>query len=120
MTELKCDVQTCAYNKAQLCSKGDIIVGGRQAKSANDTRCESFRDKQKDHFVSSLDHPAKSISIDCEACDCKYNTDYRCSAAQVTISGNQACDCKGTLCSTFQEKMMQEMLDRENQEWYSI
>lgn len=104
MTDLKCDVKTCAYNKEQLCSKGDIMVGGKQATTPKETRCESFRDKEQDHFVSSLDHPTKSISIDCEAVNCKYNANYRCAAEHVNISGCNACGCKETLCSTFADK----------------
>lgn len=104
MTDLKCDVKNCAYNKQQLCSKGDIMVGGKTATSPKETRCESFRDKDNDHFVSSFDHPSSSISIDCEATNCKHNSDYRCVSDEVTIRGCTACSCKETLCSTFADK----------------
>ena len=31
MAELKCLAEKCVYNKDYLCSKGDIMVGGKHA-----------------------------------------------------------------------------------------
>ena len=31
MADLKCVVENCTYNKDCLCSKGDIMVGGKHA-----------------------------------------------------------------------------------------
>ena len=47
MTLLKCSAHNCCYNKNSLCSKGSINVDGAEARYADDTACESFRD-QKD------------------------------------------------------------------------
>ncbi len=104
MAILQCGAVTCTYNKENYCCKGDILVGGKQADRSKDTCCESFREGKGDRFVSSLEHPSKTISIDCEAAKCIYNSNYKCFAEKVKISGSQASNSKETLCETFKEK----------------
>ncbi len=106
MAELKCGVESCVYNEEQLCSKGDIMVGGKHACSCNDTCCESFVCKRPgaDAYTSALSHPSMVISIDCEAVKCIYNSNYKCVAEHVDIRGPKACECKETVCATFKEK----------------
>lgn len=106
MADLKCAVENCNYNKEHLCSKGDIMVGGKHADCCDDTCCESFIQGKEngDSFTSSMSHPCRTISIDCEAAKCVYNSNYKCVADHVDIKGCGACDCKETACATFQEK----------------
>ena len=47
---------------------------------------------------------SKTISIDCEAVKCVYNTNYKCHAEHVDIRGCGACDCESTACATFKER----------------
>jgi hypothetical protein len=51
-----------------------------------------------------LEHPCKTISIDCEAVKCVYNSNYKCHAEHVDIKGCGACDCRETACATFKER----------------
>lgn len=104
MAMLTCDVETCSYNDKCLCSKGDIMVGGREAKGCTETRCESFRDQDRDTYKSSMEHPSKLISVDCEAQNCVYNAGYKCHAQNVDITGCKAHECKQTNCNTFKMK----------------
>ena len=106
MAELKCQVENCTYNKEKLCSKGDIMVGGKHATNMQETCCESFAEKREGHdsYTSSLQHPSKVISIDCEAQNCVYNSNYKCHAEHVDIKGCGADNCKETTCATFKEK----------------
>ncbi len=106
MAELKCGAESCTYNKEHLCSKGDIMVGGKHACNCEDTCCESFMVKREgeDSYTSSLSHPSSIISIDCEAVKCVYNQNYKCSAEHVDIRGAHACGSKETACATFKEK----------------
>lgn len=106
MAELKCAVENCTYNDQHLCCKGDIMVGGKHACDCEGTCCESFAQKREgtDSFKSSTSHPSPTISIDCEATHCIYNSNYKCSAEHVDIKGCGACDCKATECATFQQK----------------
>lgn len=106
MADLKCTVETCIYNKECLCSKGDIMVGGKHANNTDDTCCESFVQRREGHdaYTSSLNHPSRTISIDCEATKCIYNNNYKCVAEHVDIRGGDACVSRETACATFKEK----------------
>lgn len=102
MASLICMAKQCAYNEENKCCKGDIMVGGKHANRSDDTNCESFRNDLQDHFTNSTKHPCNTISIDCEATKCVYNTGYKCHAKRVAIEGTSACDCKETACGTFE------------------
>lgn len=106
MAELKCAVSNCTYNEDCYCCKGDIMVGGKHACDCNDTCCESFVQRKEDHssYTSSLSHPSKTISIDCEAVRCVYNSNYKCVADHVDITGCGADGCRETACATFEER----------------
>ena len=106
MAELKCGVENCTYNKEHYCSKGDIMVGGKHAHKEEETCCESFAQRrgETNAYTSSLSHPGKIISIDCEAVKCVYNSNYKCVAEHVDITGNGAGDSRETACATFTEK----------------
>ena len=103
MAELKCAVDNCTYNSGRLCCKGDILVGGKNARKEDETCCESFR-QRKGNTTSNSMNPAKTISIDCQAVKGVYNTDCKCSAEHVDIRGCGACDCGETNCATFRER----------------
>ena len=106
MADLRCAVENCTYNKEKLCSKGDIMVGGKHAGCTDDTCCESFLNEREGHdsYTSSIERPTRIISIDCEAVKCVYNSNYKCVADHVDIKGCGACDCGGTASDTFWEK----------------
>ena len=104
MAQLDCAVENCVYNKSRYCCKGDIMVGGKHATEKEETCCESFADDRSDRFTSALEHPCKTISIDCEAVKCVYNSNYKCVAEHVNIKGCGAADCRETSCFTFKEK----------------
>lgn len=104
MAELNCGVGSCAYNKEKCCCKGDIMVGGKNACVKDETCCESFAEKRGDSYSSAVERPSKTISIDCEASKCTYNSNYKCFAEQVEVTGSQACSCSETACGTFCER----------------
>lgn len=105
MAQLDCGVENCVYNKCKSCCKGDITVGGKHAESRGDTCCESFSGRRAENsYISALEHPCHTISIDCEACDCMYNKNYKCHAEHVDISGKGACECGQTSCNTFRKQ----------------
>lgn len=106
MAELKCGAENCTYNKSRLCSKGDIMVGGRHACNCDETCCASFAERREGHdvFTSSIEHPSRVISIDCEAVKCIYNSNYKCEADHVDIRGGRANNSRETNCATFTER----------------
>lgn len=101
MTQLDCTVSSCMYNKENYCSKGDIMVGGRNASHISETCCESFRDKKDGSASNSTAHPSPTIDVDCEAEKCRYNDNCKCQAGHIGISGSQACTCQETECTSF-------------------
>ena len=82
------------------------MVGGKEACKSEETCCESFLQGREGHesFKSALNHPSKVISIDCEAVKCVYNSNYKCVAEHVDITGRGAADCRETACATFTER----------------
>lgn len=47
MPALSCTAKTCVYNKNEYCSKGDILVDGDTAQTADETCCRSFVEKKE-------------------------------------------------------------------------
>lgn len=104
MAELRCQADTCTYNKEKCCCKGDIMVGGKHAECCDETCCESFFQKRGEGMTNATSHPSPTISVDCEASKCVYNANYKCTAERVEISGSGADTSRETCCSTFKEK----------------
>lgn len=77
------------------------MVGGKHACDCDNTCCESFVERRENSYTSALEHPSRTISIDCEAVQCKYNSNYKCVAREVEIKGSGASDCGETACGTF-------------------
>ena len=104
MADLKCGAENCTYNQNHLCCKGDICVGVKNASCSDETCCESFMvRKDENSYKNSTCHVTNTISIDCEAEKCMYNSNYKCTASHVDIRGCHACDCRETACDTFRE-----------------
>ena len=104
MANLRCCADTCAYNSEFLCCKGDIMVGGAKADCSGKTCCESFCESKGEKLTSGMNHASPTISIDCEASKCRYNSNYKCTAQRVTINGTGAQGSPDTACSTFEER----------------
>ena len=101
MTQLKCSAQTCMYNEDHYCCKGDIMVEGRDAKEPAGTCCASFRERIGETTSNSMAHPCREIDVDCEAVQCCFNDDCKCSADEIGIAGSHACQCDDTECASF-------------------
>ena len=103
MPVLDCTVVSCAYNSEKKCSKGDIEVGGSQAKVTSETCCSSFRQRGAG-ASNSMGAPKERASVKCEAEKCVYNEACKCCADKVGIIGANACDCHETECATFKAR----------------
>ena len=103
MPLLSCMVTNCVYNKDELCSKGDIKVGGRDAKVADETCCDSFLDRADSPVTNSMTSGCgcSTIRVDYEACNCKFNEDKKCVAREISIDGACADKCDDTVCESF-------------------
>ena len=86
MADLKCVVENCTYNKDCLCSKGDIMVGASTPVTVTEPAVKALRRRERAGFFQQLlSHPSHTISIDCEAVKCIYNSNYKCVADHVDI-----------------------------------
>ena len=101
MTKLECSVKTCVHNADNCCCKSAIAVDGAKAKNVDDTCCASFDENRGGVFTNLFKTPETRLEVACDAVKCVYNEDQRCAAEHISISGNGACDCTETKCSTF-------------------
>ena len=103
MTRLDCSVTSCSYNENRLCKRENITVGGKEAKKASETVCESFYPKGT-NTMTNLDSKGASAetNIACNAITCMYNEDKKCKASQIQIAGMKAMTSGETECGTFQ------------------
>ncbi|MDD3278571.1 MAG: DUF1540 domain-containing protein [Lachnospiraceae bacterium] len=101
MPVLSCSAVTCVYNQDELCSKGDIKVGGSDARDADQTCCESFKERSSSSMSNSQGCGCTTIGVDCKAQECEFNEQCKCKAGAINIGGQNACQCQETRCSTF-------------------
>ena len=104
MPVLNCSAMGCAYNVDHLCNKGTIQVDGSVAQKTDETCCASFRERSGGSASNNGGCGCSAIDIQCEAQGCSYNSQCRCHADSVSISGKNACSCDDTRCSTFRCK----------------
>lgn len=103
MPLLVCSAQSCVYNDGMYCSKGDILVGGEEAKTSCETCCTSFKERTMESGKSSMGTPSQKIEVACEATECQYNKNRVCDAGKIDISGASARKSEQTECSTFRK-----------------
>jgi len=104
MPKLDCSVINCRYNKDHGCVRDNINVGGDNAMTSRDTRCDSFEERRGDSYSNSLGQPSAHLGICCEAKECSYNEHCECHADKIDVVGSNACNCGGTACATFTTK----------------
>ena len=66
--------------------------------------CCSDYEHQKPGATNMCHLPKDSLSISCEATNCIYNTNKKCDADHVDISGIKAVTEDDTVCTTFQAR----------------
>lgn len=104
MPELKCTVQTCLHNKNFYCDLDGIVVGGNQAKRAEETCCDSFEERKGYSYGNIAGEASATSNIDCKATECQYNENCICHAGKISVEGSNACQCEQTECATFSKK----------------
>ncbi|HIS80975.1 MAG TPA: DUF1540 domain-containing protein [Candidatus Scatomonas merdavium] len=103
MPALSCSAITCVYNDGELCSKGDIRIGGQNAMHADETCCESFMERKEGSMTNSMGEGCgcTNVGVYCEACDCVSNDKSKCVAGAINIDGRGACCMEDTRCGSF-------------------
>ena len=101
MPELKCTVQTCMHNKDFYCDLNAITVGGKSARKAAETCCDSFEERKSGTYSNVTGEAGPTSKIDCKATECQYNKECQCQAGKISVEGSKACSCDETECATF-------------------
>lgn len=101
MPELKCTVQTCMHNKDFYCDLNAITVGGKSARKAAETSCDSFEERKSGTYSNVTGEAGPTSKIDCKAMECQYNKECQCYAGKISVEGSKACSCDETECATF-------------------
>jgi len=101
MTNLHCSVKSCINNEKNLCCRQNIKVTGTQS----DTCCHSFGHRS-DCLISGQAPalPEELTHVRCDATECVYNSSTICSAHDISVEGDGACDCSQTRCATFKTR----------------
>lgn len=101
MTILDCSVTGCIYNENRCCCKGDIMVEGKDARNNAETCCGSFVERKEGAGTNVEKRISKEINVSCEACNCEFNSNQKCTAEHIGIAGGNACNCGETECASF-------------------
>ena len=96
MPELKCTVQTCMHNKDFYCDLNAITVGGKSARKAAETSCDSFEERKSGTYSNVTGEAGPTSKIDCKATECQYNKECQCHAGKISVEGSKACSCDET------------------------
>lgn len=100
MTDIRCTVTNCYYNKRVGCTAPSIKVDGINAHQSRGTSCDTFAE-QKPGVQSSTADPNHHSHITCSAVNCQYNKSEVCEATDVLVNGKNAERPEETCCSTF-------------------
>ena len=103
MGNLNCNAASCMHNCDNQCCLNSICVEGSLACQCGETCCSDY-EHQKPGATNMCHLPKDSLSISCEATNCIYNTNKKCDADHVDISGIKAVTEDDTDCTTFQAR----------------
>ena len=105
MTGLGCNVMSCVHNDNdnKLCCLSSIQVQGNSACNCDDTCCGSY-EEAKSKATNASKNPNNFLNVTCEATNCVFNEDKKCSADQISISGVCASNACETVCASFRCK----------------
>ena len=104
MTNLECTVTNCLHNCDCRCCKQTIVVDGQGAQDKKETCCGSFDENKGGAFTNLFKTPEKKLEVGCEAMNCIYNENHRCSADHIGITGDGANEASQTECSSFRAR----------------
>ncbi|MDD4000682.1 MAG: DUF1540 domain-containing protein [Bacilli bacterium] len=111
MPKLKCGVDSCAYWHNQICIREGIQVKGDTALDIAETRCSSYRKREKEATDESykmeigiLGPEVFNLEVKCEAQNCVFNKRLSCHAQDIKIDGSRARASRDTFCSSFHLK----------------
>lgn len=114
--DLNCSATNCVNNQAGLCSANTISIKGKKAKTAEQTKCETFKEGSIYNSLASMgnlnvggtikqvfntDEIEMTPNVHCDVDNCVYNIKNLCTAPGLVIKGNESTNSKETYCQTF-------------------
>lgn len=104
---LRCNCFDCAYNdKGGKCFARNISIDGRSAQTTSETNCATYTPDTANFTnmefandfmdLGAAKAATDAPSISCDAMNCRFNTNQRCTASNVLINK------KNASCETFQ------------------
>ena len=109
MNKLKCSVTSCRHNANQLCDLQKIQVDGPSAQESRETCCNSYAERAKgaNNMSGCYNSTAcENTEIHCSAEHCAYNSNKKCKADNVKVTGccSDPCVVSETECATFRPR----------------
>ncbi len=101
MTDLGCCVKNCVHNEDNMCCRGNIKVEGKTAKDSSCTCCGSFQDSSCGCAKNATCCPDSKIEVACDATNCIYNDNLKCSADHIDVRHSKDLIHGQTECATF-------------------
>lgn len=97
---VKCSVVDCIYNDNNCCTSYAVKIGGEDAETSAQTRCDTFSTKQgtMSSVLSNSDNTG-STKINCKATNCRHNNDLKCMLESIEVG----CSCDPCNCSSASE-----------------
>lgn len=88
--KLYCKATNCTHNYDEYCRAGYINVRGNSAVKTSETTCSTYFADSVGFFTSAIEVGGYTTpeNIICEAYNCIYNKDTRCSADSVMINSH--------------------------------
>jgi hypothetical protein len=83
------------------CCLSSIHVQGKAADTTDCTCCGDFKEKSGNSFKNAVASPKLTLDIRCNAANCVHNTESRCVADHIDISGICASESCDTVCASF-------------------
>ncbi|HIZ43708.1 MAG TPA: DUF1540 domain-containing protein [Firmicutes bacterium] len=104
MTDLTCSVNNCIHNADKCCCKSSIMVDGAGATCCGDTCCASFDERTQGCATNKYETPNRALNVECEAESCVYNQSRKCTAQEISISGQGAKMASHTECASYRSR----------------
>lgn len=104
MGNVKCNANTCVYNKHHSCFKRHINIVGVRAIKDEHTECINFTLGNSDIYANEMaafEESKAETKISCTATKCEYFKKYICVKDKIMVSGKKATYTEDTCCESF-------------------
>ena len=103
MTQIKCSVSSCSYNKDYACYVNPVNIGGKGAPDEECTCCGSFLSRQNYSNLAEYTSMRSEVNtVNCVVNTCEYNKCDKCTKDHIDVGGNNdACIYSETECNSF-------------------